>query len=329
VRLALIGDVMLGRLVNDALKTEPPPYPWGNTLHVLKTADFRLCNLETAITDKGNPWSATPKVFHFRTDPINVGVLTAASISQVCLANNHILDYEFEGMFQTIEILKENGVNFAGAGEDLTAASMPAVSEVKRLKIGLISFTDNEPVWEATNERPGVFYVPIDLGDNRTRHLLETVEKAREIVDLLIVSPHWGPNWGYDPPPEHKYLAHALLDHGADIVFGHSAHIFRGIELYKGKPIFYNAGDFVNDYSIDEMERNDQGFIYILETEDTRVSSITLYPTLIREFQVVLAREFEAREITEKMAQLCLDFNTPSLFNPTLQTLEIPITSTA
>ena len=65
MKLLFVGDVMLGRLVNAALKGRPPAYPWGDTLSLFKEADVRICNLECAISDWGSPWSATPKVFHF------------------------------------------------------------------------------------------------------------------------------------------------------------------------------------------------------------------------------------------------------------------------
>ncbi|HXG49726.1 MAG TPA: CapA family protein, partial [Methylomirabilota bacterium] len=90
-KLLFVGDVMLGRLVNDLLKHEPPEYPWGNTLPLFRQADWRCCNLECAISDRGSPWSETPKVFHFRSAAKNIAVLKAARIDAVSLANNHSL----------------------------------------------------------------------------------------------------------------------------------------------------------------------------------------------------------------------------------------------
>src|SRR5450759_4410297 len=94
LKLLLAGDVMLGRLVNEILEVELPAYPWGDTLPLFQDADVRLCNLESVISDRGTPWSATPKMFHFRSDAKNVAVLNAAHIDAVSLANNHVLDYD-------------------------------------------------------------------------------------------------------------------------------------------------------------------------------------------------------------------------------------------
>src|ERR1019366_8000560 len=85
----------------------------------------------------------------------------------------------------------------AGAGPNLDASTRPAVWDVKGTKIGLVAFTDNQPEWEAETNCPGVFYLPIDADDERARRLLQTVREAKRAVDILVVSAHWGPNWGY------------------------------------------------------------------------------------------------------------------------------------
>jgi poly-gamma-glutamate capsule biosynthesis protein CapA/YwtB (metallophosphatase superfamily) len=255
--LLFVGDVMLGRLVNAALQDTSPAYPWGDTLALFQQVDVRLCNLECVISDWGTPWSATPKVFHFRSDAKNSAVLTAAHIDAVSLANNHALDFDYEGLFHTMGNLEAGGIQYAGAGTTITEAADPAIWEVKGKQLGLIAFTDNEPGWEATEEQPGIVYVPMRLKDTRAVKLLELVSKTKAMVDVLIVSAHWGPNWGDDPPAEQIPFAHALIDAGADVIFGHSGHVVRGIELYRGKPILYCTGNFIDDYAVDEVERNE------------------------------------------------------------------------
>jgi poly-gamma-glutamate capsule biosynthesis protein CapA/YwtB (metallophosphatase superfamily) len=130
-------------------------------------------------------------------------------------------------------------------------------------------------------------------------------------TNMVVVSAHWGPNWGYQPPAEHIRFAHRLVDVGADVVFGHSGHVFRGIELYRRRPIIYCAGDFIDDYAVDEIERNDESFIFIFETSESGISRILLHPTLIAACQARLARGADAVRIGEKMERLCLGFGTP------------------
>src|SRR5512135_977598 len=305
MKLLFVGDAMLGRLVNDALKDEPPEYPWGDTLPLFKEADFRAINLECVISDMGEPWSATYKVFHFRTDSKNVAVLRKAGINFACLANNHTLDFGYEAMGSMLATLKKERIAYAGAGPNIAEASAPAYVEVKGMKLAFISFTDNEPGWEAGERKPGIFYVPIDLEDSRAKRLIKVVKEAKTKADIVVVSAHWGPNWGYAPPRAHVPFAHALMDAGADILFGHSGHVFRGVEMYKGKPVMYCGGDFVDDYAVDEVERNDESFIFTVDAENGKTRSVTLTPTIITNFQARLATGYRAELIASKMRELC------------------------
>jgi poly-gamma-glutamate capsule biosynthesis protein CapA/YwtB (metallophosphatase superfamily) len=318
-----VGDVMLGRLVNAVLQEKSPAYPWGDTLSLFHNADVRFCNLECAISDWGAPWSATPKVFHFRSDAKNIETLRTAHIDAVSLANNHSLDFEYEGLFHTMSNLDAAGILYAGAGATLTEASEPAIWEMKGKKLGFIAFTDNEPAWEATQEQPGILYVPIELADKRAIKLLEQVSKTKDVVDFLVVSAHWGPNWGYVPPAEHIPFAHALIDAGADVVFGHSCHVVRGIEFYRGKPILYSTGDFIDDYAVDERERNDQSFVFVVETDGQAIVRLLLYPTVIEAFQARRARGNERNAIVATMQRLCMKLNTATTWNEQEERLEV------
>jgi len=323
MRVLFVGDVMLGRLVNETLRGASQDYPWGDTLSIFTEADVRFCNLECVISDRGTPWRVTPKVFHFRSDAKNIETLKIAGIDAVSIANNHTLDFEYEAMFEMIEILDEAGIFHAGAGANFGEASRPALFEVRGIKIGLIAFTDNEPEWEATAQKPGIFYVPIDMKDDRAKKLSEIVRQTKKEVDLLIVSTHWGPNWGYRPHPSHTPFGHALIDHGADIVFGHSCHVFQGIEIYQGRPILYSTGDFIDDYAVDEIERNDESFIFLANTQEGQIKNLNLYPIVIRGFQARLARDREAKRIAGKMEERCAEFKTSVRWNEEERKLEI------
>lgn len=323
--LLFVGDVMLGRLMNDVLKREPPAYPWGDTLPLFQSADWRFCNLECVISDRGEPWSHPPKVFHFRSDAKNIAVLKAAGIDAVSLANNHTLDFEYEAMFEMLRLLDEAGIGHAGAGASWTEAFRCAVTKVKETTIGVIAFTDNEPDWEATERQPGICYVPVDLQDARAVQLFARVREAKQAVDFLIVSAHWGPNWGYRPQPSHPPFARALIDAGADVVFGHSCHVFQGIEIFQGRPIFYSAGDFVDDYAVDEIERNDQSFVFRLEVIDNAIRRACLSPIRIEDFQAWRTHGSEAREIATVMQKLCGELGTVAVWKEKEECLEIGI----
>ncbi|MCU1539535.1 MAG: capsular biosynthesis protein [Arthrobacter sp.] len=319
--IALLGDVMLGRLVNDRLDDVRAEYPWGDTLPVLRHADVRIANLECVLAAGGEPEPG--KVFHFRSEPKNVESLRCAGIDLVSLANNHVLDYGPNAFREMPPLLDAAGILHAGAGMDEEAARQPAVLRAAGTTIGLIAFTDNEPGWEA-DQKPGVYYVPVAAPDRRTEELLDRVRRTRSRTGLLIVSAHWGANWGSAVPREHRTLAHALVEAGADVVYGHSPHVFRGVELYRNRPILYSAGDFVDDYAVDPVERNDQSFIFQLDTEGTTPRALRLHPTLIRDFQARLAGAASA-DIADRMQGLSAHLGTRSSWREDEGCLEIPV----
>lgn len=304
MRLLFAGDVMLGRLVNGVLRREPPEFPWGDTLPLFAAADVPICNLECVLADGGEPWSATPKVFHFRSDAKNVAALRAAGIRAVSLANNHTLDFGYGALGDMLATLDAAGIAHAGAGRTLEEAERPAIFEVGGATIALLACTDNEPIWEAAADRPGTFYAPVALQDPRVARLLALVRETRPRVVLLVVALHWGPNWGHVPPLEHVPFAHALIEAGADVVVGHSGHVCRGVEIYRGRPILYCAGDFVDDYAVDPAERNDRSCLFSLDTDGPEGWRLRLHPTVIRDFQARLAAGDEADAIAAHLRQL-------------------------
>jgi poly-gamma-glutamate capsule biosynthesis protein CapA/YwtB (metallophosphatase superfamily) len=321
VRILLMGDVMLGRLVNQALKTRDAGYVWGDTLPLLSAADLRACNLECVLSSRGRPWSVPPKVFHFRSDAKNVAVLSTAGIDIVSLANNHVLDYEYEALLDMLEILERSGINYCGAGRNREEARRPARVERQGIRVAMVAATDNEPGWEAAPGRPGTFYVPTGLRDRRVTELQQAVSRLAQDSGFVIVSLHWGPNWGYEPPQEHVELGRALIEAGADAVFGHSPHVFRGIEFYRRKPILYSAGDFIDDYAVDEVERNDESFVFAIEAQAHEVGEISLYPTVISRFQARRADPRTAAAIAAKMQALCEKLGTRSWWSAGEQSL--------
>jgi len=323
MRLLFVGDIMLGRLVNETLKSMPPTYPWGNTLPVFRTSDLRIGNLECVLSDRGAPWDRTPKTFHFRTDAKNKECLLAAGFNFLSLANNHALDFEHAALLDMLDLLNTAGVRHGGAGADAAQASQPALFSAGGTTTAFIAFTDNEPEWEAADHQPGVHFVPLDQTDERAIHLFDLIRETKTKADLVVVTAHWGSNWGYRPEAGHVPFARMLIDSGADIVLGHSCHVFRGIEIYSERLILYSTGDFVDDYAIDELERNDESFIFVVETDGSRITGLTLHPTVISNMQARLASPRDAVAIAERMQRLCASLGTQSRWNEEKRCLEI------
>jgi poly-gamma-glutamate synthesis protein (capsule biosynthesis protein) len=302
---------MLGRLVNAKLQRFGPAYPWGEMLPHLRSADLAIINLECVIASNGQPWSHWPKVFHFRADPLAISSLQQTGIDGVALANNHTLDYEEEALLEMLALLKQSGIVYAGAGRNREEAIRPAVLETHGLKVGLLAFTDNEPGWGATETTPGTNWIEVSLSESSLKPVRESITSAREAgAELVIFSIHWGPNMVERPSRLFRQFAHAVVDARADIFHGHSAHLFQGIEIYQGKPIIYDAGDFVDDYAVDAKLRNDQGLLFRLQVEEKAVKQIELIPTLIANCQVNLAAGSTRQAIDERIRALSAEMGT-------------------
>lgn len=295
--LALTGDVMLGRLMNQVLITRGPAYPWGNTLPLLRGADLTVMNLECVIATSGRPWTRWPKAFHFRADPIALDALQEAGVDFVSLANNHVLDYGEEALLEMLERLDAAGIAHAGAGRNRIEAAAPALLDMDGLRIGVLAFTDNEPGWAAGDDRPGTNYLRVTTEPEQFERVRHGIAEARRLgAHLVIISNHWGPNMRERPSPEFRDFARAAIDAGADLYVGHSAHLFQGVEIHRGRPILYDAGDFVDDYAVDPVLRNDRSALVLCTVAASGVEDMRLLPVLISEFQVNLAtgEEFDA-----------------------------------
>jgi poly-gamma-glutamate capsule biosynthesis protein CapA/YwtB (metallophosphatase superfamily) len=307
ITLALTGDVMLGRGVDEALRGMRPAESWGDALSVLHAADLRVINLECAITTHEYRWSRTPKTFHFRADPTRaVGVLRAARIDACSLANNHTLDYEEAGLLDTLEYLDGAGIRHAGAGRDLEEAARPAILDgPDGEKVALLAFTDNEPAFAAGGDRPGTNYLPISLEPEVLDRVEAAIAGARNAgADTILFSNHWGPNMVERPGDIFRRFARSVVDRGADVYYGHSAHIFQGVEVYRGKPILYDTGDFIDDYAVDERLRNDRSFVFLVSVEGGKFRRLELFPVVLSFAQTGLATGGEREEILRRMERL-------------------------
>jgi len=325
--LALIGDVMLGRGVNEEIAARPPETFWGATLPVLRGADAVLANLECAITSRRTAWWKTPKVFHFRADPAAINVLLSARVRCVSLANNHTLDFCEEGLAETMDLLAAAGIAYAGAGRNLEEAMRPALFDVGDLRIGMISLTDNEPPFAASLTHPGTFYWPIRRWPTDLAPVEQSLKDARDAgARLVILAMHWGPNMLTHACDEFCTFAHAAIDRGIDLVFGHSAHIFQGVEQYRDRLILYDTGDFIDDYVVDPRLRNDWSFVFLIEADHAgRLHRLRLVPVRLRYAGVDLADGWEAGDIIARMTSLCAEYGAVPLRTP--EGLELPLAS--
>jgi poly-gamma-glutamate capsule biosynthesis protein CapA/YwtB (metallophosphatase superfamily) len=336
LRIALLGDLMLGRSVSDAIAAHGPAYVWGDTLPVLESADLRIANLECAISERGSPQR---KRFTFRAPLAAARALAAGGIDCVSLANNHAFDYGAEALADTLRALDEVHIAHAGAGMHLNEAMKPAFLERGGLRVAVVALTDNMPSWAAGAGRAGVHHVPLWSMPERVHALrrrpllgplldaaseLRARLRSRRIhaqlrrmlapalaADLVVLSCHAGPNFCERPRPAFQRFARAALRDGAHVLHGHSAHLVQGIERIAGRPALYDTGDFVDDYRV-RRQRNDRSFLFLLDVDAAakRATRVTAVPIVIERCQARLAPEPLAAEICERMARLCAELGT-------------------
>jgi poly-gamma-glutamate capsule biosynthesis protein CapA/YwtB (metallophosphatase superfamily) len=316
ITLALTGDVILGRGVAEAIdrRLVRPEELWGDVTPLLDAADLRIINLECPLTDHERPWTRTPKRPHFRAPPSTIETLLAARIDACSLANNHTVDFEERGLLDTIEHLDAAVIRHAGAGRNQLEAADPAILEVpaeRAHRVALLAFTDNMPPFAAGAERPGTNYLPVSLEPKVLRRVERAVSTVREMgVDTVVFSNHWGPNRVLRPKRIFRRFARAVIDLGVDIYYGHSAHVVQGVEIYRGKPILYDTGDFIDDLPIHPELRNDWSFLFRVSVEGGTLVRLELTPVKLRYARVGLATGEEREKILDRMERLSTEMGT-------------------
>lgn len=294
---------MIWRWVNDIISHTSYSYIWGNILPLLKENNLNLVNLETTLT---NSHKIIPKTFNFKASPDKVKALKIANIHICNLANNHILDYDKEWFIETIITLNKENIQHFWAWKDITEAQKPVILEINNLKIWFVWATDNEPWWAAKTNKIGINYI----NTSEYEKLVPLIKSLRKQVDLVIFSMHWWANMITKPSKAFQYFAHTLIENWVDIFHWHSAHIFQWIEIYKNKPIFYDTWDFIDDYYVDKVLRNDLSFFYKIEIKNKEIKTIKLIPIKISNMQVNKAVWDDCKFCLERIKVLSSEFGT-------------------
>jgi poly-gamma-glutamate synthesis protein (capsule biosynthesis protein) len=236
--------------------------------------------------------------------PLNAGCLTAAGIDCCCLANNHVMDWGYEGLEETLQTLDREGVAHPGAGRTAAEAESPAVLEAEEKGRVLVysfgSTTSGIPrAWEATMDRPGVNLME-ELSERSARRVAGQIHREKRPGDIIVASIHWGGNWGYEIFREQVDFAHLLVEEGVTIVHGHSSHHIKSFEVYQDRLILYGCGDFLSDYegiTGYEMYRGDLTLMYLaqMDPRDGRLVGARLVPMQVRRFQLNRAAAADTR----------------------------------
>ncbi len=348
IRLFLCGDVMIGRGIDQVLahpcdpvlhewhvlsaidyvrlaedvhgpipRRAGPSYIWGAALDQwnLEQPDARIVNLETSVT-RSNDY--IDKGINYRVSPENAACLAAAAIDCCVLANNHVLDWGYSGLSETLATLHRLGIETAGAGRDLEEASSPARLDVPgKGRVLIFSFalpsSGVPPGWAATDGSAGVNFLR-DLSSASIAKVGAWIARARQPADVIIVSIHWGPNWGYEVPYDQQRFARALIDDlGVSIVHGHSSHHPKAVEVYRNRLILYGCGDFINDYEGIggyDAYRGDLALMYFADVDagSADVVRLEMAPLVVRNFQFAAPSHADVEWLRQTLDRECRRF---------------------
>jgi poly-gamma-glutamate capsule biosynthesis protein CapA/YwtB (metallophosphatase superfamily) len=317
VRSATDYLALAERLSGDIPKPVAFDYVWGDALDEIerRKPDMRIINLETAVTTAATP---EPKGINYRMHPDNIGCIEAAGIDCCVLANNHVADWGMEGLADTIEALEATGIASAGAGADAAHAARPAIPAVSGNRRVLVFAyacpSSGVPAdWTAGIDRPGVNFLP-DFGEGSFRRIAENISASSRTGDLIVASIHWGPNWGYAVPDEHRRFAHRLIgEAGVHVVQGHSSHHPMAIEMHDGKPILYGCGDLINDYegiSGHESFHPELALAWFLDINERthRLAGLEMVPFRLRKFRLNRLRGQDAAWLADRLDRECSRF---------------------
>lgn len=303
MKLALAGDTMLGRGVGEHLaETGRRDLFSEGVVAAAHEADLLVLNLECVVSERGTPWPDPAKPFFFRAPPAAVETLRDLGVGCVTLANNHTLDFGAEALLDTFGYLSDAGISWVGAGTDERSARTPVVLERGGERIAIVGVTDHPEEYAATADRPGVAYA--DLRSGPPGWLLDAIGGAE--ADVVLVSPHWGPNMATEPVAHVRGAAAAFRAAGATLVAGHSAHLFQGV----GPGVLYDLGDFIDDYATDPLLRNDLGLLFLVTFEHGTPVRLEAVPLGLDFCHTRLARRDETAWIARHLRRACAGFGT-------------------
>jgi poly-gamma-glutamate synthesis protein (capsule biosynthesis protein) len=323
LRLVFGGDVMLGRHVRDVMLRDGIHAPLEAISPLLRAADVAIVNLECALTDSSERWHGAPKAYYFAAPPAAGQALVDAGIRMVSLANNHSLDFDVQGLADTLRTLDAHGIAHTGAGPDLAWALAPAVVACGDVLVGMAAFCDHQADFAAADNHPGIAWLGLHDEAAAIDAFARALAPLRAAgVRWPVLSLHWGPNMVTAPAPHLRRLAHAAIDVGWKIIYGHSAHVFHGIELYRGWPILYAAGDLVDDYAVDLDLRNDHQLLFEVHLGEDALRRIVLHPVFIRHGRVLPADHTQRAWIDTRMQALCRDLGTTTRLDGDLLVIE-------
>ncbi len=310
-KLIVAGDMCLARQLPDYVINNGPQSVFASIQPIFNEANAVMANLECVVSNTGklhNKGERRP--YYYRANPIVLDVLTKSGINIVTTANNHSMDYGVDALREQNEMLSACHVAHPGSGRNIEEAAKPSFVSLDGLILGVISVDTQSHKFEAKDTTFGIHT------KNSYQKVLLSIAGAIAIAsthaDIIVVSPHWGANWEERPSEEIRLLAHKIIDCGADIIAGHSAHILQGIEIYKDKPIVYDMGSIL----FDRVAENRMKYSALFEFQLNKygVHKIIIHPVYLKRAKAILAQGKDAKKTQELLIALSEELNNRNIF---------------
>lgn len=298
ITLLFTGVIVPARCVQASIDARGDPhYLYDEVRHLIRGADLAVGTLNATISDYA-PRTGCVVTYVLVGGSQNADALAKAGFDMMSVATNHIKncgigDCGNRAFYDTLDNLHRVGITPVGAGENLAEAMQPVVVTIEGVRFGIVSLGMVEPMAFASEQEPGIAV----LNDE---NLYAAIQAARQVADVVIAMPHWGPEDSPNPNEYQLHFAQVAVEAGADLVVGNHTHVVQAIQQIDGVDVFYGLGNFVFDQNWDLAHQ--QGVILLVKFEGSRYLGSELIPTHVdMDGTVHLANEEEAAQILARI----------------------------
>jgi poly-gamma-glutamate synthesis protein (capsule biosynthesis protein) len=302
ITLLFTGVIVPARCVQAAIDERgDAQYVYAEVETLIQGADLAVGTLNTTLSD-ASIHTGCRSTYVLVSDARSAQAAAAAGFDMMSVATNHIKncsgpsceDRGDRAFLETLANLRAVGVLPVGAGTDLGEALRPVVVTVQGVRFGIVSLGMVEPLAFADEDSPGIAVLTDD-------NLRSAIAAARQVSDVVIAMPHWGPE---DTPTPNEYQLHfaqVAVEAGADLVVGNHTHVVQAYQQMDGIDVFYGLGNFVFDQNWDLAHQ--QGVILLAYFEGARYAGYELVPTHVDgDGTVHIAGPEEAQQVLERIA---------------------------
>jgi len=293
-RICIAGDWAPIRVFKEIMETRPESI-YGDLLPILRSADLSIANLESPLSDRGEPVYKSGAVF--KGEQRHINALTAVPFDVVTLANNHVFDYGVDAFEDTMDVLTRHHIQWTGAGMSIDEALTPLVIKINDTRIAIINFSEGEDLTSA-GKGPGVMGWDLEK-------IEDIIARLRPKVDFIIVISHCGIEYIPFPPPYVVSAFKRMVDAGADMVIGHHPHVPQGIQFYKDTPIVYSLGNFVF-YQPTDLYYRKRGYLVNLGLNNGSLVSLQLVPYQIHDLGLSCLKSDELQLFWSKFKEISM-----------------------